>query len=129
MEMLPVTMVMAGLMALMGTLMSALVSRRRWATKVVRGDGGDKLLGKRIRAFGNFAEYAPLSVILVGLCEFAGMAAVFVTALAAAFILGRLFHASGMLWRGTWIARGIGIVLQHAASVVAAIALLLAVFA
>ncbi|MGE0231826.1 MAG: MAPEG family protein [Flavobacteriaceae bacterium] len=124
MEMLPVTMTMAAVMALLGTLMSALVSQRRWATKVARGDGGDKLLGKRMRAFGNFAEYAPLAVVLVGLCEYAGLNKLFVGALAAGFVLGRLFHAAGMLWRGTWIARGIGILLQHGASVVAALALL-----
>lgn len=72
------------------------VGQVRIRDRVNLGDGDNDLLYRRIRAQGNYTEYAPLS--LIGLFFMANLlAAPIVLHLAGgAFLLGRILHAVGM---------------------------------
>jgi uncharacterized membrane protein YecN with MAPEG domain len=124
MDLLPVTATLAGLFALITVALSVPVSLRRRQLKVTFGDAGDETLRRRIRAFGNFIEYAPFAVILVWLVEYQQGTTAFVRVLAGAMLAGRLFHAWGMLYASTPAPRAIGMTLQHLAFLAAGIWLL-----
>ena len=64
----------ASLLALMFIGLSVLVILGRGAEKVALGQGEFMLL-RRVRAHGNFAEYAPMFLLLLMLAEMQGMAA------------------------------------------------------
>src|SRR3954449_9086648 len=59
----------AGLLALIYAGLSAWVVAGRLSSNVLHGDGGDSALLKRIRSHGNFAEYVPLTLLLIALLE------------------------------------------------------------
>lgn len=111
-----ITSLLAGLFALLMVPLSLQVSMRRVKLGGVdSGDGGDDILRRRIRAHGNFVEYAPTAVIAVGLVEFGGGAKWLVAILAIAFFVSRLLHAVGMLYTSTPTLRAGGMLIQHAA--------------
>lgn len=87
------TPVIAALLAFFYILLTANVIRTRAAEKVGIGHGESRLLERRVRAHGNFAEYAPFGVVLLLLVELAGSPINLVWSLGAALILGRLVHA------------------------------------
>ncbi|MCI2398920.1 MAPEG family protein [Aliiroseovarius subalbicans] len=64
-----ITALYAGLAALMLLWLSFRVSLKRMALKVSYGDAGDKALGRAIRLQGNFVEYVPMLLILMGAGE------------------------------------------------------------
>jgi uncharacterized membrane protein YecN with MAPEG domain len=117
---MPVSVLLGGAFALMMVPLSVLVSLKRYELKVVRGDGGDKVLSARIRAHGNFIEYAPLSLMVLALVEIADGPPRLVWALGAIFLFSRVLHALGMLvlYRSP-VARGIAMITQHAGFVIA----------
>jgi uncharacterized membrane protein YecN with MAPEG domain len=122
---LPATSLLTGLFALMMVPLSVQVSLRRRQTGIAgMNTGGDETLRRRIRAHGNFAEYAPLAVLAVGLTEFGGAAPALVWALAAAMLFARVLHAVGMLFTSGPAARGAAMVVQHLAFAVAGVWLL-----
>ncbi len=121
---LPITSILAGALALLMTVLSVLVSMRRAATGTVYGDADDDVLRRRVRAHGNFSEYAAMAVILVALVELGGAANLLVRGLAAAFLASRLLHAYGMLHASSRALRGAAMVLQHGAALTAGIWLL-----
>jgi len=90
----------AGLLALLFVGLSGVIVYHRFTRRVSLGDGGDKLgtdgLKIAIRAHGNFAEYVPFSLGLVGLVGWAGGGGLLVELLAAALVLSRYSHAYGM---------------------------------
>lgn len=116
MDLLPVTVMLAGCFALMAVVLSVAISLRRRQLRVVFGDAGDETLKRRIRAFGNFMEYAPFAVILVWLVEYQQGTTAFVRVLAGAMLAGRLLHAWGMLYApSTPAPRAVGMTIQHLA--------------
>jgi uncharacterized protein len=121
---LPVTALLAGFFALMTVALSAPVSLRRRQLQVTFGDAGDEVLRRRIRAFGNFIEYAPLAILLVGLVEFAQGTTTFVRLLAGTLLAARLLHAWGMLYSPRPVARAVGMTIQHLAFLAAGVWLL-----
>ena len=68
----------------------------RMKAQVSLGDGGDFKLQSRIRAQGNYIEYAPFS--LIGLFALAGLSAapLALHIFGLAFLIGRIAHAIGM---------------------------------
>ena len=117
---LPITSLLAGIFALLMVPLSLQISMRRVKIGgVSSGDGGDETLRRRIRAHGNFIEYAPTALVVVGLVEYGGAAKSLVAGLACAFLASRLLHAAGMLYASTPTLRGGGMLIQHAAFLVA----------
>lgn len=117
---LPITSLLAGLFTLMMIPLSVQVSMRRFKTGIADMSGvRDETLRRRIRAHGNFTEYAPTALIALGLIEYAGAATLLVWSLAAAFFLSRFMHALGMLYTSGPALRGAAMLVQHAAFLVA----------
>lgn len=88
-----VTPLYAGLLGMLYILLAVLVIRTRLSARVALGTGGDELLERRIRAHGNFAEYAPFGIILIGLLETMGVSIYITHFIGIALVVGRLMHA------------------------------------
>lgn len=122
---LPVTSLLAGIFSLLMVPLSLQVSMRRATLGVSAGDASDETLRRRVRAHGNFIEYAPMAVIAVGLIEFGGASRSLAVSLAVAFFLSRTLHAIGMLYTSTPTLRAGGMLIQHVAFLVAGVWLVL----
>ncbi len=122
-----ITTSVASIFAVMVVLLSFQVSLRRARLNVTHGDANDETLRRRIRAHGNFVEYAPLALVVLGLLEIAPTSRVALLVLAAGFVVARLLHAIGMLYTSGATLRAAGMLIQHAAFLGAAIFLLAAV--
>jgi uncharacterized protein len=97
------TLLFAGLCALLQTALTALVIRRRTQAGVSLLDGGDRQLIERIRAHGNFVETAPMALLLMALLEMNGLAVSWIWGFGALLVAGRMLHAYGLLsGRGVW---------------------------
>jgi len=90
-----ITAFYAGLTALLFIGVSYHVSHLRIRTRVSSGDGGEKALAKAIRVQGNFAEYAPLALILLTLGELQGASGWALHVLGIMFVCGRILHMVG----------------------------------
>jgi len=93
---LAATALYAGLLGLLYLGLSFWVVDRRRRVRVGIGSGGDAALERRIRVHGNFSEYVPLCLLLIGLAEANGAAALLVHGLGAGLLLGRALHAWGL---------------------------------
>ena len=104
---LPVALTTAGAAALLNLWLGWRVSQVRLAEKVWIGDGGNMRLSARMRAHSNFAEYAPIVLILIALIELGAGTSLWLWIVAALFILGRILHGFGM--DGWMLGRRLGI--------------------
>ncbi|MGR3461233.1 MAG: MAPEG family protein [Roseovarius sp.] len=93
---LTVTPLYAGLLGLLFVILSIRVSIARFTARATLGDGGDKMLAKRIRVHGNFAEYTPMGLILLTLAELQGAPLWVVHLLGLMLLAGRGIHAIGL---------------------------------
>ncbi|MDX1975223.1 MAG: MAPEG family protein [Rickettsiales bacterium] len=91
------TSLYAALVALMFIALSVNVIRGRRKNKIALGDNGNHDMQRRMRAQGNFAEYAPIFLILLVLAEYNGLPTYGVHGLGVLFLLGRISHAYGIL--------------------------------
>ena len=113
------------------------VSRYRISTRISLGDGsqnyalGDEASAPRLfvasRSLANFAEYVPLSLILLLIIEMVGAPRWTVIALAATLVLSRLMHPFGMHLPAPNPLRAGGILLQWLVLLLGAIYALLLV--
>ena len=107
MFLLPVSLTTAAAAALINFWLGLRISQVRSAEKIWTGDGGNARLVARMRAQLNFAEYAPMVLILLALVELARGPNLYLWIAALVFVLGRVLHAIGMDgWR---IGRMVGI--------------------
>ncbi len=67
-----ITPLYAALAAVILIVLSLRVIGARRSRRVAIGDGADEDLARRIRAHGNFTEYAPLALVLILLLELGG---------------------------------------------------------
>lgn len=88
-----VTPLYAGLLGVIYILLAALVIRTRMSARVALGSGGNELLERRIRAHGNFAEYVPLGIVLIGVLELMAASVYLLHFLGITLLAGRLLHA------------------------------------
>jgi hypothetical protein len=88
-----VTALYAALLAALYLFLTMRVIRARQAQRVDMGDGDDLLLRRYIRAHGNFAEFAPLGLVMLGLLELGGWAARLLHGLGLMLLGGRVAHA------------------------------------
>ncbi|WAT18731.1 MAPEG family protein [Aurantiacibacter sp. MUD11] len=93
---LHITLLSAGLAALINLWLSMRCGKARQAAKVAHGDGGDVALGRHMRAHANFAEYTPIALVLILVLELSGQAGWLLGSTALVFLLGRVLHAIGM---------------------------------
>jgi uncharacterized protein len=122
---MPIVPLYAALLALIFVSLSLRTIRLRQRLRVAIGDGGDERLRRAARAHSNFAEYVPLALLLLFFVETAGASRVFVHALCASLLLGRLAHALGVSRvREPLALRATGIVLTFVPIVAAAVRLL-----
>jgi len=95
-----ITLVLSSLMGLMCVWLAFQVIKNRRKHKVSLGDGGIDELARAIRAHGNFIEYVPLSLILLGASELNHAHPLAVMGFAILIFLGRAFHAYAFLGGG-----------------------------
>lgn len=103
----PITAIITGLLALMLVGISIRVTVLRARKKIDFFDGGDAELGRAIRVQGNFVEYVPLALALIGLNEWMGVAPWVVYTFGLALVASRIVHALG-LYSNVFQARVIG---------------------
>jgi uncharacterized protein len=86
----------AALAGLMCAALSLMVIGHRFGKAISLGDGGDPVMSRAVRVFGNFAEYAPLIIVLLALAEMLGVSRTSLHVYGAAFVLSRILHAIGL---------------------------------
>ena len=74
------------------------VIRARGTAGVSIGDGGDKMLLRRIRGQGNAAEQMPLTLLALGMAELMGGATWILLPLAVVFTGARIAHGYAFGW-------------------------------
>jgi uncharacterized membrane protein YecN with MAPEG domain len=122
------TAIYAAILGLLGAVLTTNVILSRVRAKVDAGDGGRASLAQAIRAHGNFAEQAPLSLILIGLGEARGARPFIVNILGVALVLSRLASAYALSRTlnqspGRQFGGGLAVLIIAAASIVILLAL------
>jgi uncharacterized membrane protein YecN with MAPEG domain len=96
MPLLPkVTLLFAGLHALLMLALVAPISRHRRGKGIGLGSGGDAELERKIRVHGNFIEHVPFALLLLALLELSGLPAAWTWGFGSVLLLGRILHAVG----------------------------------
>ncbi len=93
--MLKITMLLAAVLALLYVWLAVQVIQLRRKHHVSLGAGGHADLDLAIRAHGNFAEYVPLSLILLACAELNQAPVYLVVVFAVLVFAGRAMHAYG----------------------------------
>ncbi|HKT84942.1 MAG TPA: MAPEG family protein [Novosphingobium sp.] len=106
---LQTTLCLAAAAAVINFWLMVRVGRTRQATKILHGDGGNEMLGRRMRAQANFVEYTPFVLILAALVEMTGKAGTWLAIVGSVYMLARVVHAFGMEKTELNAMRGIGI--------------------
>ena len=86
----------AAIFAVMLVVLSLRVANMRREVRVTLGDGGSKVLQRRIRVQGNFTEYVPMALILITFIEMQGWPHWLVHTLCLILLAARLTHAYGI---------------------------------
>ena len=88
--------VYAAIFAVMLVVISLRVAMTRGEVQVAIGDGGNKLLLRRMRVQGNFTEYVPMALIMFAFVEMQGWPRWLMHALCLVLLAARLSHAYGI---------------------------------
>jgi uncharacterized protein len=91
-----ITPLYAGVLTILFLILSVRTIRLRRTARVAVGVGSDMPLQRAVRAHGNFAEYSPLALILLGLLEVNEASPLLLHACGVLFVLGRVLHAYGI---------------------------------
>jgi len=102
---LPVTSTIATSLAFIMLVLTFMVSISRINLGKSEGDiakypihdGNNENLKRRISAFSNFTEYAPMCLIMIALIEINGATSTLLWVLGGSFVAGRILHVIGML--------------------------------
>ena len=93
---LSATLATAAALSLLYMILLLRIVRMRFKNRISLGDGGNTELQKRIRAHGNFSEYVPLLLVMMGLLELAGTNQMILGWIGAAMVVLRISHVIGM---------------------------------
>jgi hypothetical protein len=93
---MPITSFYAALLALLFVALSVRTLRLRRHLRIAIGDAGNPQMLRAMRVHSNFAEYVPLSLIMLLLLEMQGPAAWLVHGLGLCLLCGRISHAYGV---------------------------------
>lgn len=91
-----ITPIAAALLGLLGAGLAVVVIVQRVRLGIEAGDGGHPRMAQAVRAHANFAEHAPLGLILLALLEIGGTPGWVVVTGAALLVVGRLLSAIGL---------------------------------
>jgi uncharacterized protein len=91
-----ITMLYAGLCAILVIFLAARVVQWRHRHRIGLGDGGDQELLKRVRAHANAVEYLPLALLLLGGMELNGFSPALIHGFGATLLVSRVAHAWGL---------------------------------
>lgn len=120
-----ITAFYGGLLGILAIVLAVLVINQRRRAGVGIGDGGDQQLARMGRAFGNFAEYTALALVLFVLLEMCGGSRLAVHLCAGGFVVGRVAHAFGLSRSsGASPGRAVGVLLTFVPILVAAVSLI-----
>ena len=86
----------AGVFGLLFIVLSARTIMARRSAKVAIGTGRNKQLERAVRVHANFAEYVPLTLLLISFAEQRGTHHLVINLLCAVFLIGRALHAWGV---------------------------------
>jgi len=86
-----VTPIYAGLLAILFFVLSYRVILLRGHGASL-GDGGNPVLLRRIRAHGNFSEYVPFILLMMGMLELSHFSTYLLHALGITLVVARLLH-------------------------------------
>ncbi|MDX2221839.1 MAG: MAPEG family protein [Rhodospirillaceae bacterium] len=93
---LDITLATAGALGLVYLVLSARVIQGRFQHQVSLGDGGKQEMLARIRTHGNFSEYVPFVLILLGLLELSGANRTVLAMAGGSLVAFRILHAIGI---------------------------------
>jgi hypothetical protein len=93
---MPTTALYAAILSLIFVALSLRTIRMRRRQKIAIGYADNDLMLRAMRVHANFAEYVPLSLILIYLVEISGRSTWLVHCLGLCLIVGRLLHAYGV---------------------------------
>jgi uncharacterized membrane protein YecN with MAPEG domain len=86
----------ASLLALLFVALSIRTLRLRRSLRIAIGDSGNTAMLRAMRVHSNFAEYVPLSLVLIFIAESQAAHPYFIHALGLALLIGRVSHAYGV---------------------------------
>jgi uncharacterized protein len=92
----------SGYLAILALIYAALGLRVAWLRRenlALFGDDGNLQLRSAIRAHAHFAEYVPITALMVAMLEMSGAASLRIHLLMATLLLGRMLHPLGMYAR------------------------------
>ena len=95
-EVVPVSIVGTGILAIFGALLAIFVIVQRVRLGVEWGDGGNVVMAQAVRAHANFAELVPLALLAIVAAEIAGTQRLVVIGMVTALIAARLLSALGL---------------------------------
>ena len=91
-----IVLLYAALLALLFVGLSTRTLRLRRRLGIAIGDAGNESMLRAMRVHSNFAEYVPLSLLLMYLVEVTGAPPLWVHGLGISVLLGRVSHAFGV---------------------------------
>ena len=113
-----ITGLYASLLTMLLLVLSFNIIKLRLKFKVGLGDGEQKPLVKAIRIHGNFIEYMPLALILLGIYELNGGSTTWLHLMGITLVVGRLLHFIGL-------SKSIGLSMQRQVGVLSTFIVLL----
>jgi len=121
--MVVVTQLYAGLLAVWFLVLSTrVILGRAGKGGPSLGDGGDGNMLRRIRGHSNFAEYVPLTLILIGFLEISGQSKWVVHVLGSILFVGRVMHGYALVFTSkNVVGRSAGIALTFLALGIASV--------
>ena len=127
--MLTATPVYAALLVPLYLLLAVRVILYRRRNRIAYGDSDYPPFQAMVRAHGNFAEYAPLTLLLMALAEINGTSTLWLHLAGLFLLFGRTMHGLGMAFRPKqFVWRVWGMWLTFAAISLSAVLSLLSVF-
>jgi uncharacterized protein len=86
----------AALLVLIFVVLSIRVIQMRASARIGLGHGGNPAMERRVRVHGNFAEYVPLALLLLGFMEMQRHSIYIIHVLCIVLVLARVIHAIGV---------------------------------
>ena len=93
---MPITPLYAAILGLLFVGLSVRTLRLRRRFRIAVGDAGNQQMLRAMRVHANFAEYVPLTLLLLYMLESAGAYPALVHTLCICLLVGRLSHAYGV---------------------------------